>query len=319
MRVFAYAGAVALALMLATPGLADPQPSAEAARDHAMPEFKVINSGAAPAATAEPSADSAQKAESTPPPASTESAAPATANPSGNSAPAAPPATATGTDAATAVPAPSGTETKPDAAAAPPPPPPKPTLSVDINLSSQRMTVSEFGTQKYSWAISSGRSGYVTPTGTFRPLWTAKMWYSKKYDDAPMPNAVFFSGGTAIHGTYATGSLGSPASHGCVRLAPGNAATLYRLVGKHGNMLTRIVVHGSPRYRDPAVASRGNGSRSYASSRRGYGYAPRYADDGYDAPYYAPPRARRYYAPPRRYVSRGYYYGGYGYGYGYGY
>ena len=87
--------------------------------------------------------------------------------------------------------------------------PPKPTLQVAINLSTQRMTVSENGVAKYTWPVSSGAEGYETPTGTFKPTWKTEMWYSRQYDMAPMPHSVFFSGGAAIHATYATHQLGT--------------------------------------------------------------------------------------------------------------
>ena len=116
------------------------------------------------------------------------------------------------------------------------------TVEARISLSNQRMYVSVNGVRKYTWAVSTARPGYRTPTGTFRPQWLAKMHYSSKYDNAPMPHSVFFHGGYAIHGTTAVGSLGRPASHGCVRLAPGNAATLYALVTKYGMGNTRVIV-----------------------------------------------------------------------------
>ena len=124
--------------------------------------------------------------------------------------------------------------------------PTAPTLIAKINLSTQRLQLTYDGRQQESWPISSGREGYATPRGVFRPQWASKMWYSRKYDNAPMPNAVFFSGGVAVHGTNSIGMLGSPASHGCVRLAPGNAARFYSLVHKHGFGNTRIEVLGSP-------------------------------------------------------------------------
>jgi lipoprotein-anchoring transpeptidase ErfK/SrfK len=55
------------------------------------------------------------------------------------------------------------------------------------------------------------------------------MHYSKKYDNAPMPHSIFFSGGYAIHATPHVGNLGRPASHGCVRLHPEHAAQLYTM------------------------------------------------------------------------------------------
>ena len=111
-----------------------------------------------------------------------------------------------------------------------------------IDVSRQTMTVSENGTVLYSWAVSTARSGYRTPRGTYSPTRMHKMWYSRRYDNSPMPHSIFFVGGYAIHGTDAVNALGSPASHGCVRLAPRNARTLFNLVMAHGRGNTRIVV-----------------------------------------------------------------------------
>ncbi|MDX2158873.1 MAG: L,D-transpeptidase [Hyphomicrobiaceae bacterium] len=146
--------------------------------------------------------------------------------------------------ASAAVAAPSKSETP--AAAAPRPAAPSTTLVARINLSTQRLEVTYDGQMQHSWAISSGRAGYATPRGTYRPQWTARMWYSRKYDNAPMPHAVFFTGGVAVHATQSIGLLGHPASHGCVRLAPANAARFYSLVHKHGLKSTRIEVFGTP-------------------------------------------------------------------------
>lgn len=116
------------------------------------------------------------------------------------------------------------------------------TVEAKISIGNQRMYVTVNGVRKYSWAVSTGRSGYRTPTGTYRPQRLVKMHYSSKYENAPMPHSVFFYGGYAIHGTNAVGSLGRPASHGCVRLAPGNAAMLYSLVSKYGMGNTRVII-----------------------------------------------------------------------------
>ena len=129
-----------------------------------------------------------------------------------------------------------------------------PSLIAKINLTSQRLEVIEGGATRHSWAISSGREEFPSPRGTYRVQWTAKMWHSRKYDMAPMPHAVFFTGGVAVHATSAVGQLGRPASHGCIRLAPGHAALFYSLVQKHGNARTQIQVFGSPP--SSAIASR---------------------------------------------------------------
>jgi lipoprotein-anchoring transpeptidase ErfK/SrfK len=116
-------------------------------------------------------------------------------------------------------------------------------LVAQINISSQTMTVSSEGRVIYRWRVSTARRGYVTPRGSWRPVRMQRMWYSRKYDMTPMPYSVFFRGGYAIHGTNAVGHLGRPVSHGCVRLATGNAAQFYSLVQQFGPSDTRIIVN----------------------------------------------------------------------------
>lgn len=116
------------------------------------------------------------------------------------------------------------------------------TLVAHIDLSSQRMTVKVNGKTQHRWAVSTARRGYRTPVGSFSPKRLERNWYSRKYDMAPMPYSIFFLGGYAIHGTNAVSRLGRPASHGCVRLAPGNASRLFSLVRRYGMGNTRIVV-----------------------------------------------------------------------------
>ncbi len=116
-------------------------------------------------------------------------------------------------------------------------------IVVSIDRSSQRMSVLVDGAPRYNWRVSTARAGYVTPPGTYHPQMLARRWYSKKYYNSPMPHSIFFYGGFAIHGTYEISRLGGPASHGCVRLDPGNAATLYGLVEREGMGATTIVIH----------------------------------------------------------------------------
>lgn len=115
-------------------------------------------------------------------------------------------------------------------------------LVANIDLSTQTMTVSHYGQVVYRWKVSTARRGYVTPRGNYRPIRTERMWYSRKYEMSPMPYSVFFRGGYAIHGTNAVRRLGTPASHGCVRLLTANAATFYSMVKQVGFGNTRIVV-----------------------------------------------------------------------------
>ncbi len=103
-------------------------------------------------------------------------------------------------------------------------------VQVTVDLSRQRMDVSVGGRHSYSWAVSTARRGYRTPTGTYHPIRLERMWYSTKYDNAPMPWSIFFRGGYAIHGTNDIRHLGKPVSHGCIRLHPDNARVLFSLV-----------------------------------------------------------------------------------------
>jgi lipoprotein-anchoring transpeptidase ErfK/SrfK len=116
-------------------------------------------------------------------------------------------------------------------------------VSVRIDISSQTMSVSIDGWPYATWRVSTARSGYWTPRGSFRPFLLKRMHYSRKYDNSPMPHSIFFRGGYAIHGTGYVRYLGRPASHGCIRLAPGNAARLYSLVRHYGLRDTRIVIN----------------------------------------------------------------------------
>lgn len=174
-------------------------------------------------------------------------------------------------------------------------------VQIHIDLSSQRMTVnSSSGT--YVWPVSTARSGYVTPRGSYAPYSLQRMHYSRKYHMSPMPHSIFFRGGYAIHGTYATSQLGRPASHGCIRLAPGNAAALFAMVQQEG---ARISISGSPPGRAYASAPRKHKAhyaraghkkyKHYAASRhhkRWTHVAGRYRSQKPMA--YAPSRGRAY-------------------------
>jgi lipoprotein-anchoring transpeptidase ErfK/SrfK len=111
-----------------------------------------------------------------------------------------------------------------------------------VSLSSQQMNVYVDGYHAYSWPVSTARAGYRTPTGSYRPQALSRFHRSSRYHNAPMPHSVFFQGGYAIHGSYETGRLGRPASHGCIRLSPYHAELLYELIQDHGAGSTRIVV-----------------------------------------------------------------------------
>ncbi len=128
---------------------------------------------------------------------------------------------------------------------------------IQVDKSEQRMTVSVDGVPRYVWPVSTGKAGHATPTGTFKTFRMEEDHYSKEWDDAPMPHSIFFTTeGHAIHGSFDTKRLGTAASHGCVRLAPENAATLFSLVKQEGLLTTKVVLTGTAPSSAPAVAQR---------------------------------------------------------------
>jgi hypothetical protein len=127
-------------------------------------------------------------------------------------------------------------------------------VKIDVDLAAQTMRVATGAGESYVWPISSGRPGHLTPRGHFRALRLFPIVYSSKYNNAPMPHSIFFYGQYAIHGTNAVGALGRQASHGCIRLAPFNAAKLYQRVRSEG---AAISIHGvAPRTQIAAAAQR---------------------------------------------------------------
>ena len=200
-------------------------------------------------------------------------------------------------------------------------------ILVNIDKSTQEMTVFVDGMERYSWKVSTGRGQYDTPTGTFTPTSMNEIWYSKQWDNSPMPHAIFFmKDGHAIHGTHEVKNLGKPASHGCVRLAPENAATLYAMVEKTGMENTQVVLSGEAPGAEPKVASPGPNYQyqyQYPYQRRGQPVPPWFnpgaqAEAQQDYQQQQQPRRRGlfgrwfqqnqgYYAPPPpRYYQRGY-------------
>ena len=136
-------------------------------------------------------------------------------------------------------------------------------LLITVDKSAQRMSVRVGGVERHSWPVSTGRAGHATPIGNFTPFRLEEDHYSKEWDDAPMPHSVFFTKqGHAIHGSLQTKQLGSPASAGCIRLAPENAKVLFGLVKESGLNATKVVIGGS----EPAPLVAGRGSRAPAES-----------------------------------------------------
>ena len=193
---------------------------------------------------------------------------------------------------------------------------------IKIDQSAQRMNVLVDGEQRYSWPVATGRAGYSTPNGNFRPNRMEEEHYSDEYDSAPMPHSIFFDDkGHAIHGS--SEKLGRPASHGCVRLSTANAATLFALVEKEGMSKTRVEIEGAPPTRvarepageqQPAKALRARAPRRIDPDEMDYAAAPARTYGGQD--YYA---GQGYYGRQGYYGGQGYYaqpYGGSSYYWG---
>jgi L,D-transpeptidase catalytic domain len=118
-------------------------------------------------------------------------------------------------------------------------------VDIIVSKAGQKMTVKVDGDTEYVWPVSTGAGKYETPSGDYKPFRMEAEHFSKEWDDAPMPNSIFFTGeGHAIHGSFHVKSLGRKASHGCVRLAPENAAILFALVSDAGMSNTHIVLKG---------------------------------------------------------------------------
>ena len=107
------------------------------------------------------------------------------------------------------------------------------------------MTVAVDGAQRYDWPVSTGRPGYDTPSGNFKPNRMDADHFSQEWDNAPMPHTIFIDlKGHAIHGFFDVKHLGLPVSHGCIRLSPDHAATLFDLVKAQTMANTKVVIAG---------------------------------------------------------------------------
>jgi L,D-transpeptidase catalytic domain len=221
-------------------------------------------------------------------------------------------------------------------------------VDITIDKDNQQMTVAVDGVARYRWPVSTGIPSRETPNGAFRAFRMEEDHYSKEFDDAPMPHSIFFTKiGHAIHGTDSVGRLGTPASHGCVRLSRENASTLYALVQEQGVLNTTVTLTGSaqvalmrnPRGRGANVARgsqplgdqysagdpvdltpQAQPGRRYQPQDDGYIYpadgsntgarypAPRSSRQVYDAQVYQQQPQRQYQSYDPSYGQQGYYY-----------
>jgi len=160
---------------------------------------------------------------------------------------------------------------------------------VNIDKTNQQMTVSLNGVETYRWRVSTGRAGYSTPSGTYTATSMNKIWYSKQWENAPMPHSIFFmKDGHAIHGSFDVKNLGNPVSHGCVRISPQNAATLYKLVKENGLENTQVVVTGVSPGGEYQVARGQTSPRGGSPGRSGVPYYNG-SQGNYGSPWTFPP------------------------------
>jgi hypothetical protein len=186
-------------------------------------------------------------------------------------------------------------------------PPARANIMIIIDKAAQQMTVTVNGEDRYTWPVSTGRDGYDTPSGEFQPFRMERDHFSREWDDAPMPNSIFFTKiGHAIHGSYDVKHLGTPASHGCVRLSPQNAATLFALVKDEGVFNTIVRLKGEIPAANELVAKRGGDEREPAGRNNTRVYSTDNVDDGAIT---APPQRTRVTRSGRDYSdsSRPYY------------
>jgi lipoprotein-anchoring transpeptidase ErfK/SrfK len=107
---------------------------------------------------------------------------------------------------------------------------------LEVSIARQRLTVWRDGKIVFRFVISTGRPGYETPTGHYKILNKAKTWWSRKWS-VWMPWALRWHNGYFFHQlphkpgssvNIGASKLGTPDSHGCVRVNVGDAEMLYR-------------------------------------------------------------------------------------------
>ena len=176
-------------------------------------------------------------------------------------------------------------------------------IVVTIDKTTQQMAVAVDGAPRYVWPVSTGRRGYDTPNGTFKVNRMDADHLSQEWDNAPMPHTMFFDmRGHAIHGFFDVKHLGLPVSHGCVRLAPDHAATLF-----DAGQCRRHEQHDGGGFRpDARLAKPGGGAAERAGrANRGTGPMQIAPDDDQPSPY----GQQQYDRQPQPYYAQQPYYG----------
>lgn len=125
-------------------------------------------------------------------------------------------------------------------------------LQIVISRNLQTLKVYDGDRLVASSNVSSGKDGHATPTGIFSILEKKRMHHSNIYDDAPMPFMQRLTwSGIALHASNQVPDY--PASHGCVRMPPDFAKSLYTLTQRGGHVLITGAEAVPRRIRHPAL------------------------------------------------------------------
>ena len=100
---------------------------------------------------------------------------------------------------------------------------------IEVNLTNQTLTAWQGDAAVLHTNISSGTSATPTVTGRFSVGWKldSQRMTGPGYDLPGVPWVMYFYGAYAIHGAYWHNNFGTPMSHGCVNMRPGEAGILY--------------------------------------------------------------------------------------------
>jgi lipoprotein-anchoring transpeptidase ErfK/SrfK len=110
---------------------------------------------------------------------------------------------------------------------------------IEVSIHSQRLTAWRDGHVVFRFVISTGRPGYETPAGHYKVISKTPNAWSRKWS-VWMPWAMNWYGNYFIHQlphypgskeNIGASQLGTPASHGCVRVNVGDAERLFHWTG----------------------------------------------------------------------------------------
>lgn len=110
-------------------------------------------------------------------------------------------------------------------------------LLLDVSIGAKEMAIYQDGQLVDVWRINPAKRGYRSPYGTHRVQFMSKNHRSRRYNNAPMPNAIFFSGNYAIH----AGRLDDAGSHGCIRVSRANSEILWNMVKRNPSNVKIVV------------------------------------------------------------------------------